>query len=308
MDQVLQEVLLKGEQEARQMELFADNQERISNELEAARDKAERLRSIFAHETVDKEKIKQDLDEVDEAIGDVETVEHFVTQSLVHLGASVKKNGEGYDLYPQNLPQHLKAYFGDAQKAKISFESPTPKKHRYIGRNHKFVEQLCQLMLALAFDGHEEYQNVARVSEIQTDKVTRKTTLVMFRVRNVIKEANTRKEVVGEEMYLWGYEGSGEGARILDYSEAKELLMEARSLTNLSKERQKQDLEKELVHFRELEPQFTELARERAEHLVEAHGRFKELLGGRRYEKAEPVLPPDVMGVYILMPKPKNNL
>ncbi len=306
MDEVLREVLLKGEQEARQLELFADTQDKISNELEAAREKAERLRTIFAHETIDKEKIKKGLDEVDEAIGDVETVEHFVTRSLVHLGASVKKNEEGYDLYPQNLPQHLKAYFGDKQKARIGFLSPTPKKHRYIGRNHKFVEQLCQFMLALAFDGHKEYQNVARVSEIQTDRVKRKTTLVMFRVRNVIKEANTRKKVVGEEMYLWGYEGSGEGARILGYAEAKELLVLARSLVNLSIERQKQDLEKELDHFRELEPQFLELARERAEHLVEAHGRFKDLVGGRRYEKAEPVLPPDVMGVYILMPKPKD--
>ena len=84
------------------------------------------------------------------------------------------------------------------------------------------------------------------------------------------------------------------------------MLVLARSLVNLSIERQKQDLEKELDHFRELEPQFLELARERAEHLVEAHGRFKDLVGGRRYEKAEPVLPPDVMGVYILMPKPKD--
>jgi hypothetical protein len=54
-----------------------------------------------------------------------------------------------------------------------------------------------------------------------------------------------------------------------------------------------------------MKPQFMELAGERAEKLVEAHGRFKELIGGRRYEKATPVLPPDVMGVYVLIPQPK---
>jgi len=308
MDEVLREVLLKGEQKARQMELFARDEAKISNELEAAREKAEKLRTIFAHESIDREKIKQDLDEVDEAIGDVSTVEHFVTRSLIHLGATIEKSGEGYVLYPQNLPRHLKAHFGDRQKVKISFQSPTPKNYRYIGRNHKFVEQLCQFMLALAFEGHLDYQNVARVSEIQTDSVARKTTLVMFRVRNVIKEVNSRKEVVGEEMYLWGYEGSGEQARTLDYSETKKLLMKARSIGDLSVERQKQDLYQELNHFHKLEHQFTDLARERAEHLVEAHGRFKDLVGGRRYEKVEPVLPPDVMGVYILMPKPKASL
>ena len=47
------------------------------------------------------------------------------------------------------------------------------------------------------------------------------------------------------------------------------------------------------------------MAEDRANHLVEAHGRFKELVGGRRYEAVKPVLPPDVMGVYILIPKPK---
>jgi hypothetical protein len=54
-----------------------------------------------------------------------------------------------------------------------------------------------------------------------------------------------------------------------------------------------------------MKSQFIELANKRADNLVEAHGRFKDLIGGRRYEKATPVLPPDVMGVYILMPKPK---
>jgi hypothetical protein len=54
-----------------------------------------------------------------------------------------------------------------------------------------------------------------------------------------------------------------------------------------------------------MKSQFVELASQRADLLVEAHSRFKELIGGRRYEKATPILPPDVMGVYILMPKPK---
>ena len=159
-------------------------------------------------------------------------------------------------------------------------------------------------MLALAFDGNNEYRPVARVSEIRTDAVTIKTTLVMFRVRNVIKEVASKKDVIAEEMYLWGYEGSGADARTMDYKEAKELLLNAKSLGNIPIEKQQDDLQRELKHFEELENQFHNLAVKRAENLVKAHGRFKELVGGRRYEKATPVLPPDVMGVYILMPKP----
>ena len=87
--------------------------------------------------------------------------------------------------------------------------------------------------------------------------------------------------------------------------QTKKLLMEAVPLSNLSKERQQDTIENEMKRFHEMKSQFIELATERADKLVEAHGRFKELIGGRRYEKTTPILPPDVMGVYVLSPKPK---
>ena len=306
MDAVLNEILVadkKAVDQGVQMRLFDD---KITNELEAARQKAENLRSIFAHEAIKPETIEADLKSVDEAIGDMDSVEHFVINAVTHLQATIRRDSKGYLLFPQNLPHHLKAHFGNDIEVKVSFDSPTPKGYRYIGRNHQFVEQLCQFLLALAFNGHQEYEPVARVSEIQTESVSLKTTLVMFRVRNVIKEVLGNREVIAEEMYLWGYEGSGDSARSIQFQEAKQLLLNARSLSNLPIERQKEDLERELVHFDELKGRFMDLAIERAENLIEAHGRFKELVGGRRYEKATPVLPPDVMGVYILMPKPKN--
>ncbi|MFY8078826.1 MAG: hypothetical protein ACOVMJ_09560, partial [Flavobacteriales bacterium] len=202
-------------------------------------------------------------------------------------------------------PPHIKRFFGKAQQVKISFVSPTPKGYRYIGRNHAFVEQLCQFLLSIAFDPHPEFGKLARVCEIQTTSVTTRTTLVMFRVRNVIKEVSAKRESVAEEMYLWGYQSVGGKSEAIDYKEAKRLLLEAEALSNLPIQRQIQDIGEELVRFESMKSQFVELASQRADLLVEAHSRFKELIGGRRYEKATPILPPDVMGVYILMPKPK---
>lgn len=288
-----------------QQKLFADNT--VTNELELAQKKGENLRSIFAHESIDPEVIKKDLEEVDEAIGDDDTVTLLVKSAVQQLGGSCEWDGKsGYNLQAQNLPPHIKRFFNGEILSKISFVSPTPKGYRYIGRNHQFVEQLCQFLLAIAFEPHPEYGRLARVSEIQTDAVDTKTTLVMFRVRNVIKEVSSKKESIAEEMYLWGYQSINGVLEILDYGQAKNLMTTAQSLSNLSKERQQEDIEKELKRFETMKPQFIDLANDRAEKLVEAHGRFKELVGGRRYEKATPILPPDVMGVYILMPKPKS--
>jgi superfamily II DNA or RNA helicase len=306
MDSVLKEVLLghKTDSDSQQMSIFAE--EHFTKELEAARAKAEKLRSIFAQDSVDREEIKKNLLEIDEAIGDVKTVESFVTRCMPILGCAIREDEAGYMLQTRNLPAHLKTFFPSKDQVKLSFDSPTPKGYRYIGRNHLFVEHLCQFMLSLAFDGHPNYNRVARVSEIQTDTVSTKTTLIMFRVRNVIKEVRGSREVVSEEMYLWGYEGSAGTSRFLDFNEAKNLLYSAVSLVDFPIDRQKADLERELGTFDQLQGQFLKLATARAEHLVEAHGRFKELVGGRRYEKATPILPPDVMGLYILMPKPKT--
>lgn len=308
MDRVLEEVLMEEKNKtdrSMQLSLFED---KITNELETVKQKAENLRSIFAHESIKPEHIEADLKEVDEAIGDMHSVENFVKAGVEKLEGGMNHDSTGYILFTQNLPHHLKAHFDHQDKVKISFDSPTPKGYRYIGRNHLFVEQLCQFLLALAFDKNDRKTTMARVSEIQTANVQRKTTLVMFRVRNVIKEVQRNNEVIAEEMVLWGYEGHGDTARFLEYEEAKKLMLEARSLVDLPVERQQADLERELQHFEELKEAFHQLAVKRADNLVEAHGRFKELVGGRRYEKATPVLPPDVMGVYILLPKPKMSL
>lgn len=305
MTQAAQKLLLEeyALAEGKQMKLFA--QETVKNELELARKKGENLRSIFAHESIKPESIQKDLEAVDEAIGDVHSVEHFVVEATQLLGAQITAVKEGYILNTTNLPLHLKSHFTANSGVQISFQSPTPKGFRYIGRNHLFVEELCHFILSLAFDGHPEYMKVARIAAIQTDAVAQRTTLVMFRVRNVIKEVRSHQEVISEEMYLWGYSGSGNNTQTLQYAEAKELLLQAKSLVQLSEERQRTDLERELQHFEQQKDKFLALASERAENLVEAHGRFKDLVGGRRYEKATPVLPPDVMGVYILMPQPK---
>ncbi|AXJ01234.1 SNF2 family N-terminal domain-containing protein [Cyclonatronum proteinivorum] len=305
MDTVFTKILLgQSDEDAPQLSLFEE--EYFSAEIEKARKRGEKLRSIFAHENVSKDDIQHNLNEIDEAIGDVSAVERFVTGSLPLLGAEISRIGTGWMVSLINLPDHLRGHFPGQDRARISFESPTPKGFRYIGRNHAFVEQLCQFMLALAFDGSDRFEPVARVSAIMTNAVQRLTVLVMFRVRNVIRELNTANQVVSEEMYLWGFSGPENDRTYLGFESARELLATTQSAQSLSAERQKQDIERALIQLRSLNAQLSELATERAERLVEAHGRFRNLVGGRRYEKVTPVLPPDIMGLYVLLPVPKS--
>ena len=310
MDAVLNEVLLDPKKALQASQTTIDfgsdyYQSVITKELEAAKEKAKNLRSIFAHMSIPQEEIENDLKAVDEAIGDIQSVETLVLNGVTHLKGSYEKSGKGYRINIQNLPAHIKETLGTKNSYPISFHSPTPEGFIYVGRNHKFTEQLCQFLLSLAFETKADFDQVARASVIQTSQVNIQTTVVQFRVRNVIKEVQSRVENISEEMYLWGFEGNSIDGNILDYKSCKKLIFEAESAQNISPERQQDVFQNQMILFQGKIEQFTSLAEERAVKLVEAHGRFKALVGGKRYEAVHPILPPDILGVYVFIPQPK---
>lgn len=311
MDAVLNEVLLDPNKALQVSQTSLDfgpdyHQAIITRELEAAKEKAKNLRSIFAHMSIPQEEIENDLKAVDEAIGDIKSVETLVLNGIVHLGGSTQADGIGHKIFLQNLPAHLRESLGSKADYRVSFHSPTPEGYRYIGRNHKFTEQLCQFLLSLAFEEKGDFRKIARASVIQTDQIQVQTTIIQFRVRNVIKEVHSKIENISEELYLWGFEGSSSEGKTLDYDTCKSLLFEAESIQNLSLERQQDVFRNQVRLFDEKLDQFKQVAEQRAINLVEAHGRFKTLVGGKRYEAVHPILPPDILGVYVFLPQPKK--
>lgn len=315
MDKVLKEVLLNPDKAhnrfAKQMRLDFDASPEldeldaeITNEIEAAREKAEKIRSIFAHESIMPEEVKKDLHEVDEAIGDVATLEAFVIAASKLLGASFEKVGGGYIFKKMNMDDWMASALGQGDKIHISFRSPTPQGFRYIGRNHRFVEQLCHRIIAHSLDKERKENKAARASVFRTDAVNTQTTLIQFRVRNVIREVSKQHEMVSEEMFLWGYEQTPDGINALEINRCKELLHTSNAL-DISKERQEIIFEKELEHFKQLHPDFIKVVEMRSDELVNAHTRFAKYIGAKRFEAVTPVLPPDILGVYVLIPNPK---
>ena len=112
--------------------------------------------------------------------------------------------------------------------------------------------------------------------------------------------------MVSEEMFLWGYEQTTEGINALSMVQCKKLLHSSNAL-DISKERQQIVFNKEIEHFQALHPDFIQVVQKRSEELVNAHTRFAKYIGAKRFEAVTPVLPPDILGVYVLIPNPKIN-
>jgi superfamily II DNA or RNA helicase len=282
--------------EARDAEL------RITHKIKEAARREEATRSLFAQHSIKAGEVETDLREADAAIGDVAAVERFVTRSLHELlGVQMDRTKQGWRLYTVNLPPALRAELPDAPSVAVSFASPTPKTYLYLGRNHPFVEQLCRHIMARSLE-RAEHGAAARAAVIRTPLVATKTTLLLFRCRNVIGERKGPARIVAEEMLVWGYRGSPADGQFLDAAEAMLLLDTALPATPMTPQSQGNFLEAELTLLPSLRAEFDRVAEHRSKHLVEAHERFSRFFRPGKFEVVYPVLPMDILGAYILLP------
>lgn len=273
----------------------------VTRKVDEAAEREKASRSIFAQNAIKAQEIETDLREVDEAIGDPHAVEEFVTSALNNLlGVQITKEAKGYRIVMGNLPPQLRDLLPAGDPVKVSFVSPTPPGYHYLGRNNRFVEQLCQLVMGNTLARVDK--RAARAAIIRTRQVTTKTTLLLFRCRNVIEQQKGQHQVVAEEMLLWGWRGTPQQKEFLGHADAKKLLVEARATSDLSPQARSSFLENELNILTALKEEFAAVAEQQSKRLVEAHERFSALMDGKRFQVVYPVLPMDLLGVYVLLP------
>jgi superfamily II DNA or RNA helicase len=313
MEAVTNAILLKPtvsiKQVTQQLSMFeAEEIEAEKNRVAKAFEEAEKRetasRSIFAQNAIKATDIEADLREVDEAIGDVNSVEQFVLDSLRFIGVPVEAKKDGYKIYTTNIPQRLRDLLTDKTEIHISFKSPTPAGYKYIGRNHPFTEHLSQHIINSALQKADN--GAARASVLRSSDVKHKTVLFQLRVRNVIAEQPSNKQIVAEEMWLWGYKGEVHQKQFIEKETAMNLLININPTQNMEEGEKAYWLNEEMawvLNEKTFREQTDEVALERANHLVDSHTRFKKLVSGNKYKVVEPVLPMDVLGVYILLPE-----
>jgi superfamily II DNA or RNA helicase len=268
--------------------------------------------TYFAHnrQQMDPTRLTSTLNEARAIIGGVQDTCDFVVEQLKHAGVNIKEDAPlCYSFQFLDLPNELRHYF-DKVRAKnglirISFASPTPKHYTYIGRNHIFVEDLSRGVVNDSINGGTLAAGRAMVME--TEDVKQKVTVLLMRVRSVIRDKQqTDRELVGEEMIFIGYRGNIEKHDYLTKEECQMLFLEAKASGSLDLLTQKQLLTRSIAWIndeKELRSHTDEIALERAAHLVESFTMYRTYLEAKEYQVVEPVLPMDVIAAYVFIPK-----
>jgi hypothetical protein len=144
-----------------------------------------------------------------------------------------------------------------------------------------------------------------RCGVIRTSKVEKRTTLLLVRFRYHIltKRGEVEQELLAEDCQLLAFAGSPQNAQWLDNSVAEELLL-AQPDANVHAEQARVFLQRVLDDFDVLRPHLNEVAVQRGEELLEQHRRVRTAARMQGVsQRVEPQLPPDVLGVYVYLPK-----
>jgi len=316
MDAVLKSVFNGRNWEASQLSLdFGDaerDMEQVTRQIEDAAKRETSSRTIFAQHSIKAEEIEEDLEYSDSAIGDPEAAERFVIKALKRYGVQVNqtKAERSFHVYPVNIPHQLKAYCpgnpGDGNTpVPVSFSSPVNAGFNYLGRTSPFVFALCRYISYQALSGGKD--NIGRTSVVRSRDVKRRTVIVLLRMRNVIQERRGTSRLIAEEMSGWGYRGDPGENDFLSPEDAVDLLLNAGVSADVAAESAVKAIGRVKEDLIIARSQINRLAEEKAEAFARQHDRFRMAVSGSatragKFEVVRPVLPPDIVGIFILLP------
>jgi hypothetical protein len=128
------------------------------------------------------------------------------------------------------------------------------------------------------------------------------TTLLLLRLRfKMVTSGRANRLLLAEEATGLAFSGRGQTASL--QGEAALALLEAEASSDIEASARNRQIE--AVHDRldGYEAAIATFAQERAEALSEDHLRLTEAAGGGATVRVSPVLPPDVIGLYVLLPE-----
>lgn len=274
------------------------------------RDAAEgenRSRARFAQNAIKPEEVAPEWQRWRALLGGPDQVRRFVDRSFSRLDAPLQPDRAGVllahlDALPPAVKERLAAR-GLTGSVRVAFDEPAPAGAEMVARSHPLPATLAEALLEGALDAASSpVPPLARAGVWPTAAVDAATTVVLLRIRHKLTvHARRERLLLAEEATALAFRGvspepvlTGEEAIALLEAEAAGDLAEVARQRLLSRAR-------DLIQSA-LGGPIADHARARADALSADHGRVRAALPGVSRVSVEPVLPVDVIGLYVLVP------
>lgn len=261
-------------------------------------------RARFAQNAMKPQEVAPEWRRVQSLLGSPEDVRQFVERAMASFGVPLETRKSGVLAHVDALDSALKERL--AQKnlsgsVPLALAEPAPSGSSLLTRTHPLTATLAEALVEASLDPDSlSSLGIGRVGAWPTSTVQRVTRLALLRIRYKLT-VHARKErlLLAEEASLVALEGNeivatGEPARnLLAVPAAADLAPSARErFVAKAKEDLPILLDGPLSHF----------VKSRASALMQDHARLRTATGSASRVTVEPVTPPDVIGLFVLMP------
>lgn len=284
-------------------EMLKPRKEEYSRRVDVSAERERRSRTMFAQERISVDEVARELGEARAAMGAGVDMERFVQEAFRAHGGVVAKKKDVLTFDPAEAPRAFREAIGMDDKFVARFDAARQTAGVLnLNRTHPIVEGLATHVMDTALDPISE--SVARrCGVIRTGQISRRTTVLLMRLRYHIIGSLQPTPLLVEDCQLLAFEGSPQNAQWLD-SERAEALLHVVPEENISHDLATNALNRIMDSFDAIRPYLDEVATARGDAVLDAHRRVREAsrTKGVRYS-IKPVLPPDVLGIYVYLPK-----
>jgi len=291
--------------EERQLELFEDH-------WRDTRAKATRSRTVFAQRRIKPDEVLPEWHKSRAAVGSREDVERFASRALARLGSGLEPIGRGFKVPTTPLPADVRERLEAediAGTVAIDFAYPSAPGCRPVQRSHPLIAVLAETLLARTLSV-ESNGSIARDPSVLgrvgcwiSEGVRARSTVVLLRLRHqlVTRTQHGETTLMVEEAAALAWIGAATSEPVAE-PEAISLLAHAPA-GDPPRHVREREAARALALLRERAAGFEAFATVRAGALLEDHLRMREAGGATGRTTVQALPRPDVIGVFVLLPR-----
>jgi superfamily II DNA or RNA helicase/Arc/MetJ family transcription regulator len=293
------------------IELSADTDE-VDRRWRDAEEGERRSRAVFAQNTLRPDEVIPEWQRWQTLLGGPEEVRRFLTRAMGRLNAALEPSSGGTELahlqaLPPTVVERLAAR-GLQGTRRITFQEPGPPNVEVVVRSHPLPSTLADFLLESALQPNQTTgRSLGRCGVWATASVATQTTVLLLRLRfKLLVHGRQEKLLLVEEAGTLAFTGATD-APLYVGEEAFDLLGSA-ATENLAAVAQERIVRQALTRIEAMlgnNGPLATYAGQRARVLLADHERVRSAtasMPGSPRVTVEPVLPPDVLGLYVLIP------
>ena len=285
---------------------FGLSSERLDSKWRDAEENAKASRARYAQGALKPDEVLPEWRQMRALNGGPAEVARFTERALKRAGAPLEKAGQHHlvhrDAMPDAIKERLEAR-GLRGTRRVGFEDDPAPGVTHLGRVHPLVASLAESLAEGALDPEgAAFRPLGRCGAWRTRVVAQMTTLMLLRLRfKLITSGRTNRLLLAEEATGIAFGGMAP-APILEGHSALELL-EAEAAGNLDELAAARQLQRAHERLASYQSAIEAFAAERGAALSADHLRLTEAARGGATVEVVPVLPADIIGLYVLLPE-----